>query len=93
LFVFQILAQNRVNLALVFDVVTNTSIALGNNAFQGLLNHRPELAPVLMKISCWNLTQFKKGVFLDAFTMASSSLLWFLLSLKKFLADVYFFVR
>jgi glycogenin glucosyltransferase len=59
----------RNTLSNVFDLVQNVDLINSNDSQILEAMKRPELGVTLSKIHCWRLTQYKKGVFLDADTL------------------------
>jgi len=59
----------RNTLSSAFDLVHNVDIINSNDTEILEAMNRPELGITLSKIHCWRLTQYQKGVFLDADTL------------------------
>ena len=53
----------------VFDDVIEVNVLDSGDATNLKLLGRPDLAVTFTKLHCWRLTQYTKGVFLDADTM------------------------
>ncbi|KAM4693333.1 glycogenin-1 isoform 2-T2 [Discoglossus pictus] len=58
----------------VFDVVRVVDVLDSEDSAHLALMQRPELGITLTKIHCWTLTEFTKGVFMDADTMVLSNI-------------------
>lgn len=56
----------RSQLSKVFDLIQEVDVLDSNDEANLALLSRPELGVTLTKLHVWNLTQFKKAVFLDA---------------------------
>lgn len=63
----------------VFDEVILVNVLDSGDSAHLALMKRPELGVTLTKLHCWELTQFSKCVFMDADTMVSSCVSWYLL--------------
>lgn len=61
-----IFVLNRNQLSKVFDVIQEVDVLDSKDEANLALLARPELGVSLTKLHVWNLTQFKKAVFLDA---------------------------
>lgn len=60
----------RISLEKIFDLVTLVDLLDSGDPANLALLQRPELGVTLTKLHCWTLTDYQKGVFLDADTMA-----------------------
>lgn len=63
----------------VFDEVILVNVLDSGDSAHLALMKRPELGVTLTKLHCWELTQFSKCVFMDADTMVSAHVSWYLL--------------
>lgn len=63
----------------VFDEVILVNVLDSGDSAHLALMKRPELGVTLTKLHCWELTQFSKCVFMDADTMVSGCVSWYLL--------------
>lgn len=59
------------------EVILVNILDSGDSAHLALMK-RPELGVTLTKLHCWELTQFSKCVFMDADTMVSGHVSWYL---------------
>lgn len=62
----------------VFDEVILVNVLDSGDSAHLALMKRPELGVTLTKLHCWELTQFSKCVFMDADTMVSRRVSWYL---------------
>ncbi|XP_075395130.1 glycogenin-2-like isoform X2 [Tenrec ecaudatus] len=63
----------RAVLSRVFDEVVEVNLLDSVDSGHLALLRRPELSVTLTKLHCWTLTQYSKGVFLDADTLVLSN--------------------
>lgn len=64
----------------VFDEVILVDVLDSGDSAHLALMKRSELGVTLTKLHCWELTQFSKCVFMDADTMVSGYVPWYLIT-------------
>lgn len=75
----------------VFDEVILVNVLDSGDSAHLALMKRPELGVTLTKLHCWELTQFSKCVFMDADTMVSAHVSWYLLMILHGGCWIFFF--
>ena len=70
--------MGRDQLLYAFDAVVHVDVLDSQDAANLELLGRPELGLTFTKLQCWRLTQYSKCVFMDADTLVSSLLTYFL---------------
>lgn len=76
----------------VFDEVILVNVLDSGDSAHLALMKRPELGVTLTKLHCWELTQFSKCVFMDADTMVSAHVSWYLLMILHGGCWIFFFL-
>lgn len=66
----------RDKLSKIFNTVKEVNVLDSQDQANLALLSRPELGITFTKLNCWRLTQFSKGVFLDADTLVSITILF-----------------
>jgi glycogenin glucosyltransferase len=69
----QVSSSMREILASVYNEVKEVNVLDSNDESNLALIERPDLGVTFTKLHCWRLTQFSKGVFLDADTMLAQN--------------------
>ncbi|MED6285199.1 hypothetical protein AMECASPLE_021581 [Ameca splendens] len=64
--------QSRKGLENIFDEVFTVDLRNSEDQLHLSMLGRPELGVTFTKIHCWNLTQYRRCIFLDADTLVSS---------------------